>query len=877
MLFPLYWVIVTSIKPSSDYLATPPVWFPAEPTIVHYVAALFAYRGLEGLVNSLIVASATTVASVALGTCMGYSMVRFHTGGRDLAFWVLSQRFLPPVAVVLPLFLLYRNYGLYDTRLGLVLIYTVMTLPLSVWMMYAYFRQVPRALEEAALVDGCGWWQAFWRIAVPLAIPGIIAAAAFAFIAVWTEFFFALNLTSRYAFTLPTVFRSFLGFEGAQYGEFECARGDVPASLGRARYARAAALGAWSDARSGPRMTPGEKIPPELAICLFGEPRGPSAGQRISAGPISCSFEGMALRWVEWEGIEILRAIAFVVRDRNWGPYQPEVRVEAFTAQPDAVLLRLAARIAEATAALECRVEIELTAGGLSISARATSRGIFHTNRTGLVVLHPAACAGATIRVEHAAGGTTAGQFPLLVSPHQPFRDIGAIEHEPVPGLVARIGFSGEVFEMEDQRNWTDASFKTYSRPLALPYPYALADGETAAQTVSVSVIGRPRARRGSHRDIPRIELAADAAGRLPRLGIGGRARDYVGTRDQLGRLTELEPALLLLEAEAENPTGPAGSLEGFRAAVEATGARAAVMLRPEREGLAVWRDRLARAGVQPDELALVTANRAVVEEARHAFPGARIGAGTDAFFAECNRIPPPTADFLFWTVNPTVHATDDDSVMETLSVLADQAATARARHPDAALWCGPVTLRMRFNPNATGPAVADPPELPPADVDARQRGLFTAAFTLGQIAGWSAAGVETLVLYAPFGPRGVIHRQAAFPQPWYDEIGESVVYPVYHVLAGLAGQSGCALSGVCNGAAHHVVALATPGELWLANRRAQDIEIQVPGTRVRTLDSTSYAEATSRPEEFWTRDPTPLSRGLLRLGAYAVARVSLR
>lgn len=219
VLFPLYWVAVTSIKPSSDYLAMPPVWFPSQPTIVHYVAALFAYRGLEGLLNSLIVAVLTTAASVTLGTCMGYSMVRFRTGGRDLAFWVLSQRFLPPVAVVLPIFLLYRSYHLYDTRLGLVLIYTVMTLPLSVWMMYAYFRQVPRTLEEAALVDGCGWWQAFWRIAVPLAVPGIIAAAAFAFIAVWTEFFFALNLTSRYAFTLPTVFRSFLSFQGAQYGE----------------------------------------------------------------------------------------------------------------------------------------------------------------------------------------------------------------------------------------------------------------------------------------------------------------------------------------------------------------------------------------------------------------------------------------------------------------------------------------------------------------------------------------------------------------------------------------------------------------------------------------------------------------------------------
>lgn len=219
VLVPLYWVAVTSIKPSDDYLAVPPVWFPAHPTIVHYTAALFAYRGLAGLLNSLIVASATTVLSALLGTCMGYSLVRFETGGRHLAFWVLSQRFLPPIAVALPIFLLYRSYGLYDTRFGLVLAYTVFTLPLSVWMMYAYFRQVPRSLEEAALVDGASWWQAFWRIAVPLALPGIVAAAVFAFIAVWTEFFFALVLTSRNAFTLPTVFRSFVSFQGAQYGE----------------------------------------------------------------------------------------------------------------------------------------------------------------------------------------------------------------------------------------------------------------------------------------------------------------------------------------------------------------------------------------------------------------------------------------------------------------------------------------------------------------------------------------------------------------------------------------------------------------------------------------------------------------------------------
>ena len=171
VLAPLYWVFITSIKPSSDYLTVPPVWFPAHPTIVHYTAALFSYRGLQGLINSLIVASAATVLSSALGTMMAYSLARFNTGGTHLAFWVLSQRFLPPVAIVLPIFLLFRAWGLYDTRVGLILAYAFITLPLSVWMMYAYFRQLPKSLEDAALVDGLSRWQAFWMVAVPLAAP----------------------------------------------------------------------------------------------------------------------------------------------------------------------------------------------------------------------------------------------------------------------------------------------------------------------------------------------------------------------------------------------------------------------------------------------------------------------------------------------------------------------------------------------------------------------------------------------------------------------------------------------------------------------------------------------------------------------------------
>ena len=219
LLIPLYWMFITSIKPSSDYLAVPPIWFPDEPTLLHYTAALYAYRGLDGLINSLIISTSATILSAFFGTLMAYSLARFNTGGQHLSFWVLSQRFLPPVAVVLPIFLIYRVLRLNDTHVGLIIAYTVFTLPVSVWMMFAYFRQMPGSLEEAALVDGCTRWQSFWRVAVPLAVPGIVAAAVFAFIACWTEFFFALILTSRNAFTLPTVFRAFLGFQGALYGE----------------------------------------------------------------------------------------------------------------------------------------------------------------------------------------------------------------------------------------------------------------------------------------------------------------------------------------------------------------------------------------------------------------------------------------------------------------------------------------------------------------------------------------------------------------------------------------------------------------------------------------------------------------------------------
>jgi len=227
LLLPFYWVAITSIKPQEDLLVDPPIWWPSNPTGLHYSTALNAFRGWTGLENSLIIAFSTTVLSVAIGTAAAYSMARYRTGGKHLAFWFLSQRIMPPVAIIIPMFLLYARYtkewfgfSLVDTRIGLILLYTVFALPFTVWMMFAYFRQMPAELEEAALVDGCSRMQALWKIAAPLAAPGLVSAGAFAFILSWTEFLFAQVLSRTHAVTLPVALAGIItGFQGNQYGE----------------------------------------------------------------------------------------------------------------------------------------------------------------------------------------------------------------------------------------------------------------------------------------------------------------------------------------------------------------------------------------------------------------------------------------------------------------------------------------------------------------------------------------------------------------------------------------------------------------------------------------------------------------------------------
>ncbi len=206
-LFPIYWLAQNSFKKSLDIFAIPLVWFDFIPTLQHYIAAFIDRPFLIFALNSLIIASATTVLSLVFGTMAGYALARFTYWGNvkfHLSFWILSTRMMPPIVTIIPLFIFFGTLDLLNTKTAVVIAYTAFNLPFVTWMMKSYFQELPVELEEAAIVDGDTRWGAFIRIAVPLARPGLAATAIFSLILAWNELLLALILTeTQQSVTLP--------------------------------------------------------------------------------------------------------------------------------------------------------------------------------------------------------------------------------------------------------------------------------------------------------------------------------------------------------------------------------------------------------------------------------------------------------------------------------------------------------------------------------------------------------------------------------------------------------------------------------------------------------------------------------------------------
>lgn len=227
-LFPFYWLFTTSLK-KPLHVSRGPLYVPFvdyEPTGEHW-DYLFNEQGdslFRHFRNSFIAATGSTILAVIIGAMGGYGLARYSyywkgLGWRNdnIAFWIISQRFLPPALFVVPFLLLYTRFNLVDTHIGLILAYTMFNIPFAVWIMRDFFTSLPSDLEESALVDGATPWQAFMRIVLPLSTPGLVSVAIFSFVFSWNEFLYALMLTNFEAITLPVLIAGQNNTRGIQW------------------------------------------------------------------------------------------------------------------------------------------------------------------------------------------------------------------------------------------------------------------------------------------------------------------------------------------------------------------------------------------------------------------------------------------------------------------------------------------------------------------------------------------------------------------------------------------------------------------------------------------------------------------------------------
>ena len=528
----------------------------------------------------------------------------------------------------------------------------------------------------------------------------------------------------------------------------------------------------------------------------------------LRAGPLTAVYVSGELRDIRLGNIEILRRVYVVFQDRNW------------TARPWIITDEVA--VDEAVGSFSITVNgrgtfdaepvtwtaaITGTADGTiaySMSGRASAP--FIRNRLGLCVLHPIkGVAGQNCTVEHVTGQTVQSSFPTAISPNQPFLDVSALTHEVAPGVVAAVRFAGETFETEDHRNWSDASFKTYCTPISLPFPVTVQPGDVVEQMVTLSLSPPPPPalsdEQGSappHREQPAaiaVRLGAMLQP-LPRMGFQIDTDGHELTDHEVSLLRALEPAHLRIDIDAASMGARARLDEGLRQA-RLLGARLvpALFVTSPTE-LDLFRDLPAADAHAIDHWLVFDPDSkvtppALLAAARRALgPGAVIGGGTNLYFTELNRERPNAsdADMLSFSLNPQVHASDDETIVQNLAAQAVIAANARDICGSARISVSPVTLRPRFNPNATAPELDVSNTALPSDVDARQSSGLGACWTAISIKYLAEPGcIDTITYFELTGWKGLLERETTIqPKDFRSSPGET--FPVYSVFADLVG-----------------------------------------------------------------------------------------
>jgi hypothetical protein len=599
----------------------------------------------------------------------------------------------------------------------------------------------------------------------------------------------------------------------------------------------------------------------------------------LRAGPLTLTLMHGDVRHIRLGDHEIVRRIYVAVRDRNWGTMP--LRIE--TLQVEQHEASFSARIEGRHQANDVHYTWTITitgdaAGTIRYQASGEAQAAFLTNRVGICVLHPVAeLIGQEATVEKASGGESSGHFPALIDPHQPFMDIRAITYPVAENVRAELRFEGDIFEMEDQRNWTDSSFKTYSGPLDRPFPVQRARGERIDQAVTLMLRGdvtdtnasRPA---NSPEPVP-IRVEGTASIQPLRMGSADAATDR--TPAQIEHLRALKLAHVRADLKLDDPGfGSALAAAAERAQAIGAGLELAVHV-PEnsadtlsrlKTALDAHTGQIARVLVFPFNG--VTAS-ALVEATRSALggpDGLTIGGGDPSGFVDLNRSrpdQPAVFDVIAVGCTPQIHAFDDVTILENAAAQGDVVRTINAFAPGVPVAFTPIHLAANPGKNPVDDALV------PGTIDVRQRGLIGAAWTLASLKSLIQAGAASATYYTLDGLAT-----------------DAGVNPLFHVLADMSEFDYNARIDTHSfqPLALETLALRRDQEVrwWLANMDSQPVTVTIyslpRAVYVRALDETTYERATREPGAF-RADPgerleTEGERLTITLRPFAVARI---
>ncbi|MFN8519692.1 MAG: hypothetical protein U0667_09975 [Chloroflexota bacterium] len=526
----------------------------------------------------------------------------------------------------------------------------------------------------------------------------------------------------------------------------------------------------------------------------------PPAQRTLRAGPMTVVLEAGALRWLRMDGVEVIRGVYVAVRDERWGTVAGALEDVEIRERHDSFDVRFRSR--------HHRDEIDFSwhgrvsgnpDGSIEFGMDGVAGSRFRRNRIGICLLHPMEIAGSPMRVTHPTG-IDAGSLPDLVEPWSPFLDITGMRWPVTADVEAVVGLEGDLFEMEDQRNWTDASFKTFSTPLRLPTPVTIEPGTQIRQrlTLRLDRVTTSQPRR-SHRvpavdstggDPATIQVHPEVAASMPRLGTTlapGRERL---SPPELGALQALRPAVLRTVLELDRASWPAAlaaaqetaSAVGAPLEVEAVAGDDGAGLDALMAAIEGWPAHVER--IYPFPTSSHATTGAVASRLRGMMteggPWPSVGGGSRANLAELNRadLPFPMLDAIAFPMCPQVHTFDDASVMENIAAQAVAIRTAQARS-DLPLTVGPITLRPRFDAYGLTRPIYGPAN-EQARMDLRLRTQFGAAWTIGSLAAVAPTGVRCVLLHEATGPAGLIGPG--------DEPADLPVYAATHAAMAVGG-----------------------------------------------------------------------------------------